>query len=158
MKREKLQPLRSDFVSAGRGTTPTSPGHRGATTVGTRAHEAYFFSTCTRANVHIQIAVKCRWISVIRGSLSQSPQIDILTISVYDYKPGLRAKCTVGLSKSRAAEPVIVPRCRSYPNGDRLRQAMPEGRCRSLRPSWERALARDGFGRKPRIPAEEALR
>lgn len=41
MKREKLQALRSDFVSAGRGTTPTSPGHRGATTVGTRAHQAF---------------------------------------------------------------------------------------------------------------------
>lgn len=43
-------------------------------------------------------------------------------------RPDGRVKCTVGLHKSPTQEPVIVffP-CLSYPNGDRLRQAMPEG-------------------------------
>lgn len=43
------------------------------------------------------------------------------------YKPDGRVKCTVGLHKSQTQEPVIVFPCLSYPNGDRLRQAMPEG-------------------------------
>lgn len=43
------------------------------------------------------------------------------------YKPDGRVKCTVGLHKAQTQEPVIVFPCLSYPNGDRLRQAMPEG-------------------------------
>lgn len=51
---------------------------------------------------------------------------------MWDYKPDQRVECTVGLNKSHTQEPVIVVfHCLSYPNGDRLRQAMPEG-CWSL--------------------------
>ena len=43
------------------------------------------------------------------------------------YRPDGRVKRTVELYKSQTREPVIVFPCLSYPNGDRLRQAMPEG-------------------------------
>lgn len=42
-------------------------------------------------------------------------------------RPDGRVKRTIGLHKTQTWEPVIVFPCLSYPNGDRLRQAMPEG-------------------------------
>lgn len=73
---------------------------------------------------------------------------------MWDYKPDQRVECTVGLNKSHTQEPVIVVfHCLSYTNGDRLRQAMPEG-CWSLSTlPGKGLLVGMGFGRKPRIPA-----
>lgn len=66
-------------------------------------------------------------LKVIKGSLPvsapQKQRVDVCGC----YKPDGRLKCTVGLHKTPTQEPVIVFPCLSYPNGDRLRQAMPEG-------------------------------
>lgn len=52
----------------------------------------------------------------------------VLLISVHDDKTNITVKYPVGLNESRAQEPVIVfSHYLSYPNGDRLRRAMPKG-------------------------------
>ena len=64
----------------------------------------------------------------IQGSLNANIMRTVLLISVHDDKTNITVKYPVGLNESRAQEPVIVfSHYLSYPNGDRLRRAMPKG-------------------------------
>lgn len=66
------------------------------------------------------------------------------------FTPDGRLKCTVRLHKTQTQEPVIVFPCLSYPNGDRLRQAMPEG--------YQSLSALPGKGLLVRMGLEHSLR
>lgn len=117
MKREKLWALRSDLVS-------------------TREHGDHPLrcdssqDTTNTQSTHTNVPIKSH-LKVINASLLvRHHQMHLISRGltfVDGYKPDGRVKCTVGLHKTQTQEPVIVFPCLSYPNGDRLRQAMPEG-------------------------------
>lgn len=102
---------------------------------------------------HVKVLIKSH-LKVIKASLPvRGLQMHLicrgLTFLVGS-KPDGRVKCTVGLHKTQTREPVIVFPCLSYPNGDRLRQAMPKG--------YQSLSALPGKGLLVRMGLERSLR
>lgn len=116
MKREKLWALRSDLVS-------------------TREHGDHPLRCDSSQDTNTQsiptnVPIKSHFKVIKVSLLVRHQQLHLISRGltfVDGYKPDGRVKCTVGLHKTQTQEPVIVFPCLSYPNGDRLRQAMPEG-------------------------------
>lgn len=137
MKREKLQALRSDFMST---RELRDHPHAGKRDRWQWVHKHTWPCMCT-----VLIYKHIRTHTCPPHTHTYLPQVQMNQhhnsflilkcvscvedcFSMYDNKIDLTVKYMVELNESHIQEPVIVFfHCLSYPNGDRLRRVMPEG-------------------------------